>query len=214
MKGTNEITFDPNGTLTRGMVVTMLYRVANQPATSTSNTFTDVTYGAWYYSAVEWAAKEGIVNGIGNGKFAPDTAITREQLAAILYRFTTEYKGGSATGGSFAGFSDADKVSEYAQTAMKWAVGEGIITGDNGKLMPQGKATRAQAAAMFARFMQKVENAVKDDVEEEKDSNPTVYVTGGTKYHMDEDCAGKYAVEKKLSAIKKKNYIACSKCVD
>ena len=211
MNGTSKTEFNPNGTLTRAMVVTMLYRMENEPAVASADTFTDVSYGSWYYSAVEWAAKYGIVNGVGNGKFAPDTAITREQLAAILYRYTTEYKNNSASGGSFAGFSDADKVSSYAETAMKWAVGEGIITGDGGKLMPQGSATRAQAAAMFARFMQKdYEADDRDDRDEDEDD--VAYVVG-TKYHLDEDCAGKNAKEKKLSTAER-NYTPCSKCVD
>lgn len=210
MNGTSKTEFSPNGTLTRAMVVTMLYRMENEPAVASADTFTDVSYGSWYYSAVEWAAKNGIVNGVGNGKFAPDTAITREQLAAILYRYTTEYKNSSASGGSFAGFSDADKVSEYAQTAMKWAVGEGIITGDNGKLMPQGNATRAQAAAMFARFMNNVDTSSRND--DDEDEEEVAYVVG-TKYHLDEDCAGKSAKEMKLSKAEK-NYKACTKCVD
>ena len=212
MNGTTTTTFSPNDTLTRGMVVTMLYRIEDEPATSSSNTFTDVAYGAWYYSAVEWAAKEGIVNGVGNGKFAPDSPITREQLAAILYRYTTEYNNNSASGGSFSGFSDAAAVSSYAETAMKWAVGEGIITGSDGKLMPQGKATRAQAAAMFARFMQDGGNKSNSSNDKDKDEDEIAYVVG-TKYHLDEDCAGKNAKEMKLSKAEK-NYKACSKCVD
>ncbi len=209
MNGTTTTTFSPNDTLTRGMVVTMLWRIAGEPAVSSSDTFTDVSYGAWYYSAVEWAAKNGIVNGVGNGKFAPDNAITREQLAAILYRYTTEYEGSRVSGGSFAGFTDADKVSSYAETAMKWAVGAGIITGSDGKLMPAGNATRAQAAAMFARFMEDAGNSVDD---RDEDEDEVAYVVG-TKYHLDEDCAGKNAKEKKLS-VAEKNYTACSKCVE
>ena len=155
MNGTTDTTFDPNGTLTRAMVVTMLYRMENEPNISAAGTFSDVSRGQWYTEAVEWAAAENIVNGVGNGKFAPNDPITREQLATILYRYLTEYDGESADAtASLASFSDAGKVSSYAETAMKWATGAKIITGDNGKLMPQGKATRAQAAAMIARFMQ------------------------------------------------------------
>ncbi|MBQ9967319.1 MAG: S-layer homology domain-containing protein [Oscillospiraceae bacterium] len=211
MNGTTTTTFSPNDTLTRGMVVTMLWRIAGEPAVSSADTFSDVSYGAWYYSAVEWAAKNGIVNGVGNGKFAPDNAITREQLAAILYRYTTEYEGSTVSGGSFAGFSDADKVSEYAETAMKWAVGAGIITGSDGKLMPAGNATRAQAAAMFARFMEDAGNRTNDR-DDDEDEDEIAYVVG-TKYHLDEDCAGKNAKEKKLS-VAERNYTPCSKCVD
>ena len=155
MNGTDDTTFSPNATLTRGMVVTMLYRMENEPATASSNTFSDVASGQWYTEAVEWAAKNDIVNGVGGDKFAPNDPITREQLATILYRYTVEYKDDSdLRTGSLTSFADAAKVSSYAENAMKWAVGSEIINGDNGNLKPQGKATRAEAAAMFARFME------------------------------------------------------------
>lgn len=156
MNGTTDTTFAPNDTLTRGMVVTMLYRVEGEPATSTSGTFTDVPSGQWYTEAVEWAARNDIVNGVGDGKFAPNTAITREQLAAILYRYA-KYDDQDVSVGedtNILSYDDATSVSEYAVSALQWACGEGIITGDSGRLMPQGNATRAQAAAMFSRFMQ------------------------------------------------------------
>ena len=207
MNGTSDTTFAPNSTLTRGMVVTMLYRIEREPATSNSGTFSDVPTGQWYSEAVEWAAKHNIVNGVGNGKFAPNTAITREQLATILYRYTTEYKGKSVKSGSLSSFSDADKVADFAKSAMEWAVGTGIITGDNGKLMPQGNATRAQAAAMFARFMK--DDGSRNNSEKEEE---IAYVVGN-KYHLDEDCAGRSANEKKLS-VAEKNYDPCTKCVD
>lgn len=154
MNGTDDKTFSPNATLTRGMVVTMLYRLEDSPATAARGTFSDVASGEWYAEAVEWAAKNDIVNGVGNDKFAPNDPITREQLATILYRYTTEYKNDtSATSGSLTSFGDADKVSAYAEDALRWAVGAKIITGDAGNLKPQGNATRAEAAAMFSRFM-------------------------------------------------------------
>ena len=154
MNGTDDNTFSPNATLTRGMVVTMLYRLENEPATASRNTFSDVASGQWYTEAVEWAAKNDIVNGVGGDKFAPNDPITREQLATILYRYTAEYKDESdLRTGSLTSFGDAAKVSAYAENALEWAVGSKIINGDNGNLKPQGKATRAEAAAMFARFM-------------------------------------------------------------
>ena len=210
--GTNE--FAPNNTLNRAMVVTMLYRLQGQPATSTSGTFTDVPTGQWYTEAVEWAAKNSIVNGMGDGKFAPESPITREQLAAILYRYA-KYDGKDVSVGedtNILSYDDATSISEYAVSALQWACGEGIITGDGGKLMPQGSATRAQAAAMFARFMENATEVEDEDDEDKDDGNTIVYVVG-KKYHMDEDCAGKNATEKKLKKVED-TYTPCSKCVD
>ena len=155
MAGTSTTKFEPSSKLNRAMVVTMLYRIENQPAAS-GNSFSDVKNTSdWYYSAVCWAARNGIVNGITATTFAPMTNITREQLAAILYRYAGYKNQNTASTGSLAGFADASSVSAYAETAMKWAVGAGIINGSNGKLNPQGTATRAEAAAMFQRFMEK-----------------------------------------------------------
>ena len=156
MAGTSNTKFDPNTNLSRAMVVTMLYRAAGEPTVTASSKFSDVKdTSSWYYKAVCWAAQNEIVNGVTATTFAPNTNITREQLAAILYRYAG-YKGQSTAATTpLTGYADASSVSSYATTAMKWAVGSGIITGDAGRLMPQGNATRAQAAAMFERFLSK-----------------------------------------------------------
>lgn len=154
MNGTSATTFDPNATLTRAMVVTMLYRIEGEPFVSYSSSFKDVPSGQWYTDAVAWAAKNDIVNGFDASTFGPSRAITREQLAAILYRYA-DYKGQSTSGSaSLNKFYDSSKVSSYAEDAMKWAVYEGIINGDAGYLKPAGTATRAEAAAMFHRYLE------------------------------------------------------------
>lgn len=154
MAGTSDTKFEPNAKLTRGMVVTMLWRMEGEPSVTT-NSFADVKdTTAWYYQAVSWAAKNGIVNGVTATTFAPNTNITREQLAAILYRYA-DYKGkDTAATKALTGYPDASSVSAYATTAMRWAVTKGIISGDaSGRLNPGGNATRAEAATMFQRFM-------------------------------------------------------------
>ena len=155
MAGTSTTKFSPNTNLTRGMVVTMLYRVEGEPTVTETNKFSDVKSGDYYYNAVRWAAKNGIVNGVTDKTFAPNTNITRQDLATILYRYVKEYKGQSANLGTLTGFADASQVSDYASSAMKWAVGQGIINGSNGSLLPKGNATRAQAAAMLQRLLAK-----------------------------------------------------------
>jgi len=153
MNGTSDTKFSPNDTLTRGMVVTMLYRVHGEPTVNYTSTFTDLKQD-WYKDAVAWAARNGIVNGFDTKTFGPDRAITREQLAAILYRYADYIKDSTYSNQSLTGFTDYRSVSSYATDAMEWAVYEGIITGSAGKLMPTGSATRAQAAAMFHRFLE------------------------------------------------------------
>ncbi len=155
MAGTSTTKFSPDTNLTRGMIVTMLYRVEGQPTVSATNKFTDVKNGDYFYDAVRWAANNGIVNGTTATTFSPNTNITRQDLATILYRYVKEYKGQTASLGALTGFADASQVSDYASSAMKWAVGAGIINGSNGSLLPKGNATRAQAAAMFERLLDK-----------------------------------------------------------
>ena len=154
MDGIDRYTFAPNANLTRGMIVTILYRVEGEPLTRSSSDFTDVESGRWYTEAVAWAAAKDIVNGYGNGKFGPNDPVTREQLAAILYRYTA-YKGEStaAVSGNLNRFTDAASVSNYAVDAMNWAVGEGLINGSGDKLMPKSNATRAQVAAIIHRYL-------------------------------------------------------------
>lgn len=154
MNGVSDTKFEPNGTLTRAMVVTMLYRMAGEPNAYDKATFSDVQAGQWYTDAVEWAAHNEIVEGVGNGKFAPNTAITREQLATILYRYAKYDRMDTNSGNTdLSDFRDDNKVSAWAEEAMCWAVHNGIMEGSNSYLSPGNTATRAQAAAMFQRFM-------------------------------------------------------------
>ena len=142
--------FEPNGNVTRAMLVTIVYRIAGEPsAKGLKIPFEDVESGRWYTSAIAWAADQEIVKGISEDTFAPDRNITREQLAVILYR----YAGEPEAKGNLAAYPDAGKVSEYALDAMKWVIGEGIIKGDNNRLLPQDYATRAQIATMIFRFL-------------------------------------------------------------
>lgn len=157
MNGTSENSFSPDETTTRGMIVTMLHRLENEPAASAS-AFNDVAAGSWYADAVAWAAEQGVVNGVSDTAFAPDTAITREQMAAILYRYA-QSKGQGFTGAwAFQlDYPDADAVSDYAYEAMCWATLHGIINGmGDGSLAPQGAATRAQVATMLMRFIENI----------------------------------------------------------
>lgn len=151
MDGVSYYRFAPDATITRGMVVTMLWRMAGEPYESSAG-FTDVASGRYYSTAVAWAAKNGIVEGMTSSTFAPDQAITREQLASILYRYA-KWLGFSGTGADISGYTDAGKVSDYAYDAMCWAVKTGVVTGTSAKVLdPQGTATRAAAAQMFMNF--------------------------------------------------------------
>ena len=154
MDGTSATTFEPNANMTRAMLVTILWRMEGEPVVNYFMPFADVDGGAWYAEAVRWASSEGIVEGVSDTEFAPNEAVTREQFAAILYRYA-QYDGMDAVTleENLGGFTDADSISEYAVPALNWAVGEGIITGTTATtLEPQGTATRAQAAAMLMRF--------------------------------------------------------------
>lgn len=150
--GTGANKFSPNGTMTRCDLVLILYRMAGQPSVAgVENPFNDVKTGDYFYNAVMWAYKNGVVGGTGGGKFSPKSNVSREQIAAILYR----YSGATTATGSLNAFTDAKTVSTYAETAMKWAVGAGIIGGSNNKLTPKASATRAQVAVMLHRFLNK-----------------------------------------------------------
>ncbi len=151
MNGVSDTSFNPDGTVTRGMIVTMLWRMAGEPY-SFGGGFSDVPAGHYCYSAAAWASRNGIVNGMTSTTFEPDSNITREQLVTILYRYA-QYLGYSTTGSSLYGFTDASSVSSYATNAMSWAVKYGIISGvTTTTLVPAGTATRAQAAQMFMSF--------------------------------------------------------------
>lgn len=152
MKGTSDRTFEPYASTTRAMIATVIYRMDKSPSVSYKGTFTDVPSGKWFTDGVEWGAENVIVKGYGNGKFGPDDNITREQLAAMLYRYA-EFKGYDVSArADFNSFSDAGRVSAYARDAISWAVANSLIVGDNGALRPADNATRAEIAAVFNRF--------------------------------------------------------------
>lgn len=153
MNGYNKNEFGPNDTLSRAMLAQILYNNAGKPAASKNTSCSDIKPGDWFASAVNWASENNIVTGFTDGTFKPGANITREQLAVMLYR----YAGQPATTGSLANFTDAASVSSYAQQAMQWATANGIITGNGSAttLDPQGNATRAQAAAMIMRYLEK-----------------------------------------------------------
>lgn len=156
MAGTSATTFAPDATTSRSMIATILWRMAGSPVVNYAMDYTDVAQGQWYSEAIRWAASEGIVGGYGNGLFGTNDPITREQFAAMLYRFAQEqgYDVSIGENTNILSYTDVADLSEYAISAMQWAVGAGIIngTGDGSTLSPQGQATRAQAAVMLMRF--------------------------------------------------------------
>jgi len=156
MLGTSKTLLSPHGTVTRGMMATILWRMEGSLAPKGENSFTDVEAGMWYTDAITWAAENGIFAGYSMDKFGPDDPITREQLTAIFYRYA-DYKGYKLTvTGNLDKFEDADKITDYAKTVMQWAVGNGLIKGKSETLLdPQGTATRAEIAAMLHRFVEK-----------------------------------------------------------
>ena len=156
MLGTSKTLLSPHGTVTRGMMATILWRMEGSLAPKGENSFTDVEAGMWYTDAITWAAENGIFAGYSMDKFGPDDPITREQLTAIFYRYA-DYKGYKLTiTGNLDKFEDADKITDYAKTVMQWAVGNGLIKGKSENLLdPQGTATRAEISAMLHRFVEK-----------------------------------------------------------
>ena len=154
--GTDSRSFSPNASMTRAMLVTVLYRLEGEPVGTGSSSFSDVRSGSYYEKAVAWAAANGIVTGTGSTSFSPDAKVTREQLAAILYRYAQYKKLDTDAGAKLDSFSDAGNVSGYASEALSWAVSEGLINGASGRLTPKGDATRAQVAAILHRFVENV----------------------------------------------------------
>ena len=157
MNGVDSDKFGPDGTMTRAMLVTVLWRYAGEEK-GYSNNFTDVPEGEWYTDAVAWGAANNIVGGVGDGKFDPNGNVTREQMATILFRYCDGIGLDTSGRASLSDFPDEGDVSDYATDAIRWAVAEGIIGGSDGKLLPQNSATRAQVATIFMRF---IENVVK-----------------------------------------------------
>lgn len=151
MNGVTASSFNPDGTITRGMIVTMLWRMAGEPS-AVSAGFADVAADSYYAKAIAWAAKNGIIEGYSASSFGPNDAITREQLATVLYRYA-KYLGYTTTGSSLSGYYDASRVSSWAKDAMGWAVKNGVVTGLSSTwLNPNGTASRAEAAQMFMNF--------------------------------------------------------------
>jgi len=157
MNGVGEGRFDPNGGLTRAMLVTILWRYAGSEDVGFSEFF-DVPQDSWYAKSVAWAAKYGIVNGLGDNRFGPDVKITREQIATILYRYAGYLKLDTSAKGDFSAFADGEKVSSWSVEAMQWATASGVLNGsaDNGKvyLNPGNNATRAQASKLFMSYIE------------------------------------------------------------
>ena len=159
--GTSDTTFSPNASMTRAMLVTVLYRLEGQPAVNGRSGFSDVQYNGYYEDAVTWAADNGIVNGTSTSTFSPNANVTREQMAAILYRYAQYKKYNTAASSSLNSFSDHTSVSGYAVASLQWSVAEKLVNGSNGKLMPTGNASRAQVAAILHRFAENVAKTIK-----------------------------------------------------
>ena len=172
--GTSETTFEPNLAMTRGMLVTVLYRLEGTPAVTGSSTFADVAPGQYYTSAVIWATQNGIVSGYGNGYFGTNDIVSREQMATILFRYAKSKDYDTSLVKDIGGFTDSDQVASYAKRALQWAYANGIIGGTSETtLSPKGSATRSQVATILMRFDEKIivpaqEKAAKEAAEAEK----------------------------------------------
>ncbi|MFQ8985032.1 MAG: S-layer homology domain-containing protein, partial [Evtepia sp.] len=160
MDGVEDNLFAPNSETTRAQLVTILYRLAGEPEPGGDSGFSDVAAGIWYTDAVAWAAENGIVNGVSDTEFAPGDDITREQLAAILYRYAAYQGYDVSQRADLSGFGDASSISGYAQEVLSWAHAQGLVLGfEDGSLRPQGTASRAQIAAVLMRFLAAVPTA-------------------------------------------------------
>ena len=166
MNGTSDSTFSPDRTMTRGMLATVLYRAAGSPAVTGSPSFSDVPSSSAYANGVAWAAANGIVTGYGDGRFGLNAPVTRQQIAAILWRYD-----GSETVETAASFTDAASISSYAAHAVNWAAANGIIAGRNdGSFDPTGNATRAQVAVILYRYLTGTASQTPDQGETPEDS--------------------------------------------
>jgi len=157
MMGTSAATFAPEMDTSRAIIATILWRLQGSPVVNYALRYDDVAEGIWYTEAVRWAASEGIVTGYGNGKFGPNGPITREQLAAMLYRYERKYGAGGFTGSwmFLLDFTAAGKISSWADEAMRWMTMNKIIQGKGSKALdPQGNTARAEVAAMLQRYIQ------------------------------------------------------------
>lgn len=154
MSGTSASTFSPNVVLTRVMAAQILYSLSGKPAVSYSPVYTDVSADTWYSDAVIWAKQNGVINGYTNGKFGVNDAVTREQIATILYSYSDKYGVDISSLQNLNKYTDASKISSYAVTPMQWAVANGIISGrTTTTLVPQGSLTRAECAVMLRSYL-------------------------------------------------------------
>lgn len=156
--GTGTNTFSPNAPMNRAMVATVLHRISGGKAVDGGASFADVPAGQWYSDGIAWASANGVVNGMGGGLYAPELAVTREQLVTMLYRYEKDYrKAAVSDAGDLSAFPDGQTVSGWAREAMSWAVGAGLLQGrNNGALDPAGTATRAEVATILQRFSQRL----------------------------------------------------------
>ena len=153
MNGVTNTSFEPDSKLTRAMLVTVLYRYASEPKIYENKSFPDVSSDTWYSNAVAWAAEAGIVEGNDEGLFDPNSYITREQFAAIIFRYSEAFGYDTSASGNIIKYSDSYAISDWAQRALIWTTGANIINGkDNNLLDPKGNATRAEAATIIERF--------------------------------------------------------------
>lgn len=153
MNGVNASRFAPDSTLNRAMMVTMLYRMTGSPAVNGNSVFSDVPSGKWYSDAVQWASVNGVVNGVGKDRFAPDTQITREQMASMMMRYAQFKQYSTGKSADLSAFNDAGSISSWALESMKWANAAGLINGRTAStIAPQDTATRAEAATILMRF--------------------------------------------------------------
>lgn len=186
MNGTTKTTFNPSGTVTRGQLAAILYRMSGNPAVENAVFFNDVTAGMYYADASAWAAANGYVNGYEDGSFRGGNPVTRQQTTAILWRMA-----GSPESGAAAGFSDRDAVSEYAKTAVDWAYERGIVSASDGETFaPGAPAERSRMAVMLMRYLQLTENAAEtadSSVEEVANSSRRSLVIWFSAAHNTED---------------------------
>lgn len=155
MAGTGDRLFEPNANLNRAQAVQILYNLENQPEATASAGYTD-TAGHWAINAINWASENGIVSGVGENRFAPNSPVSREQFAVMMYNYARYKEYNLSAQADLTIFPDNGKVSSWAQRALQWANGEGLINGSDGSLLPGGTATRGQAASILMKFDQSV----------------------------------------------------------
>ena len=177
MAGTGDRIFSPQQTTTRGMIVTILHRMAGSPEAEAQD-FTDVDPDAWYAPAINWSIGSGVGAGYGGGLFGPDDAITREQMASFLYRYAELKEYDVSAVGDLNDFADASAVSDWAEDVMSWAVGAELFAGrDNNQLAPQGLTTRAEAATILMRYCENIVGTSAEDPPDEPSIDETFTVT-------------------------------------